>query len=345
MSYAEDEGIWGLRRIEVEAREIIDHGLGQGRSRIDPETLAWGEEPVADLRYRIVDNANMGEGTFLEKLQEQLGGAPRPTVLLAAELLALQELPLGNLSGHTKLERVRTVLGWLDAPVEMPDDTREALDGPGTFNGGMAFNVQLWQQLGWLLDFLVHWWEQDDDRRARALHDPWAFHEIVDEPASGQVAIRNSLLYLAFPRTFMPIVSQDHKVAIRNAFASVIGGPSGDGPTAIDRDLLEIHRRQCERATVEVIHYYREPYHSQWAKNKPRGDGSPRAWLVRSRLGGADLVGRWRETGFVSLAGTHLGEIAPGANRRAISDAVEQGYQHLDYPQRLRLATEYHQFL
>jgi 5-methylcytosine-specific restriction protein B len=49
--------------------------------------------------------------------------------------------------------------------------------------------------------------------------------------------------------------------------------------------------------------------------------------------------------GIVSLPAKHLGEVPAGAPLSAVRQAVEAGYQHLDYAQRLSLATEYHSFL
>ncbi|MCA1704200.1 MAG: AAA family ATPase, partial [Actinobacteria bacterium] len=110
---------------------------------------------------------------------------------------------------------------------------------------------------------------------------------------------------------------------------------------SIDRDLAAIRDHHRTELGKEVD-YYLEPFGSQWQKPTDEGE---RAWLVRSRLGGGALVGRWRREGFVSLAATHLGEVPPGADRQQVRAAVEEGYQHLDYAQRLALATEYYAFL
>jgi len=331
----------GSPEIEAAVRQILDGGLGTGRSVIEPHVAAWLPDLAADTRRRIVDNPDEGSGTFLDKLKAQLDGAPRATYLLTAELLYVQVAPLSNVTADTKLRRIRSVLSWLQPPAQLPPDLDAAIGAPGVFNGGVGFNVQIWRQMGWLLSFVEHWWHQPDADRTTALRDPWAFREIVAAMPTDQPGIRNALLYLAFPGTFFPIVNQDHKRAIRNAFASAIDGATGNDPVSIDRDLEAI--RAHHRAEVSgEIDYYIEPFGSQWQKPSDEGE---RAWLVRPRLAGAKLVTRWRQEGFVSLAATHLGEVPPGADRQQVRAAVEEGYQHLDYAQRLALATEYHAFL
>lgn len=72
--------------------------------------------------------------------------------------------------------------------------------------------------------------------------------------------------------------------------------------------------------------------------------GKRRAWLLRPRAGGADLVNRWEREGFVSLAATHLGDVLPGSDHTTIRAAVEAGYT-VDYAQQKTLTDEYYAFL
>ena len=332
---------WGNPEIETAARHILNAGLEDGRSAIEPDSFSWRPTAAADLRRRLIDNADFGSGTFLEKLAGQLKGAARETILLTAELLYLQVVPLSNIKASTKHQRISTVFSWLEPPASLPAALDRALDARGVYNGGTGFNVQIWRQLGWLLSFLDHWWSVPESPRAEALRDPWMFRNVVLDVPADQPGIRNALLYLMFPQTFSPIVNQTHKRDIRNAFATVIGGPSGNDVVAIDRDLAAIRERQVQDFG-RVVDWYDEPFSSQWQKLSDEGQ---RAWLVRPRLGGAQLVERWRAEGVVSLAAQHLGDVPAGADRGQVRGAVEEGYQHVDYAQRLALATEYHNFL
>ncbi|MER5389833.1 AAA family ATPase [Saccharopolyspora sp. NPDC002686] len=79
--------------------------------------------------------------------------------------------------------------------------------------------------------------------------------------------------------------------------------------------------------------------------SSPRNAGSVRAWLVRAGSRNQGLVPEWLSSGFVSLAGTHLSDLPPAATKHQIAVAVEEGYQHLEYAQRLALTEQYHQFI
>lgn len=333
---------WGDAQIEAAARRVLDSGLGHGRSAIESTVPAWTAEVAADLRHRVIDNAAAGAGGFLGKLRARLDGAPRATCLLAAELLYVQALPLTSVLPKTKRARVDTALSGLQPAADLPSELDAALDTPGVFDGGMAFDAGIWEHIAWLASLIEHWWQQPGSTRDEALRDPWAFRRILASLPHDEPAIRSALQYLMFPNTFCPIVRADDKRAIRDAFADEIRGATGDDAVSIDRDLAEIYALHRERAGGAIVDYYQEPYRAHWQRHPGEGE---RAWLVRPRLGGGDLVNRWRQEGFVSLAATHLGEVAPGAGRELVRTAVEQGYQHLDYSQRLSLATEYHAFL
>lgn len=343
MSLMKDASRWGVEEIERAARQVLDSGLGNGASSIEPDQQAWSPDVAADLRHRIIDNADMGKGTFLSKLEVQLAGAARPTFLLAAELLFVHAAPLSNIGPATKRDRIRKVLSWLEPAPELPASMELALATAGVFNGGTGFNVGIWRQVGWLLAFLEHWWRQTQASRVAALTDPWSFREVV-AAMPDQPGIRNSLLYLAFPRVFFPIVNQQHKNAIRNAFVSSIEASSGDDFVAVDRDLVAIRERQLREAKGEPVNYYFEPYLSQWWK-QAGGPDVQRAWLVRPRQGGRELVQQWLADGFVSLQGEHLGAVPAHPDRQTMLGQVYADYQHLDYAQRVTLANEFHAFL
>jgi 5-methylcytosine-specific restriction protein B len=290
---------------------------------------------------RVQDDPDFGKGSFLAKLRNQLQGVSRDVVLLAAELLYVQVLPLSNVRSETKRERIDEVLSWLDPAPALPTEMAEGLSLPGVFNGGVGFNVQIWQQLMWLCRFVSAWQGLPEEERQAALTDPWAFRRVAAATPKDWPSIRHSIEYLAWPGWFEPVVASDQRRWIRDAFAYRIGGSSGSDDESITRDLHQI-RQVVDAEAGSRVEWYLPPYADQWLKHKDEGQ---RAWLVRPRRGGSDLVARWQAEGFVSLAASHLGGISAGSGLAEVRAAVENGYQHEDYAQRLALASEYHAFL
>jgi len=319
------------------ARSLIEHGFGMGVSFFDPVRQTWSPRVIAELYSRYVEHPDLGKGRFLEKLRGQIGDASDDAILLAAELLTLQALPLVNLTKTTKKARIEAVLSWMRTPVTLPTKVETAFS-QGAWNGGTGANTLLWKWLSDAVCVVQAWWNIPEDERSRVLADPWAWQEWIHQvPAMN--SLRECLLYLAFPEYFLPIVGLTHKTALRKAFGYRLDQPTGD----LDRDLYQI-TLSLQRESGGQVDYYLPPFVHEW-RMKADPAGEQRAWLVRPRPGGQSLVDEWRQDGFISLAGAHLGAVQPGSELTEVRAAVEDGYQHLDYAQRVALANEYYAFL
>lgn len=328
--------------VESAAWLILGAGLRGEPSPMDGSTSTWTPEAAADLAERLSDT-DIGTGTLMEKLERQLATAPRETTLLAAELLYLQVLPLSNVTAATKIARIEKVLSWLPgAADELTPDLRKGLEAPGAFNGGVGFNIQVADHLAWLCRFVEHVTEQPLSLINSALADPWKFIELTRAVPKDWATIRYSLEYLAWPGYLQPVVKKDHRIKIRNAFADIIGGPSGDSETDIAKDLYQIRQAQ-QGDSGEFVEWYDEPYLSEW---QPSGaDSGQRAWLVRQNQGGIAMLDSWLSDEFVSTRAQHLGSPKPGSNFDQVQAAVNAGYQHIDYAERKARAQEYYRFL
>ncbi|MBZ4289001.1 restriction endonuclease, partial [Mycobacterium tuberculosis] len=75
--------------------------------------------------------------------------------------------------------------------------------------------------------------------------------------------IRYSLQYLAWPGYFQPIVKHEHKTRIRDAFADLIGGPSGIDELDIDQDLHRI-AETLSAQLGQPVDWYRGAIANQW---------------------------------------------------------------------------------
>lgn len=109
-----------------------------------------------------------------------------------------------------------------------------------------------------------------------------------------------------------------------------------DNPVRAHWQVTDAGREVTEEQVLEMYHDY-ELTRRQHSKQ--------RAWLVRSASEGQTLIAQWLHGGFVSLAATHLPELDESASKAEIDDAVEGGYEYVEYPQRRALAEDYYAFL
>lgn len=327
--------------VEAAAGEIIEAGILLKPSPFGGGEATWTEENAAELLRRVFENYDGGDGSFMEKLEKQLAGAPTSVKVLAAELLTLQTLPLSNVRGQTKIGKIDSVLDWAGNGTLLPDSIRRGLEAAGSFNGGTGFNMNQWRHLCWLARFVLQLRKSDTDHND-LLENPRAFMRMTQSVPDEVPAIRYSLDYLAWPSFFPPIVNRDHRRRIRNAFAAIIGGPTGDSELQIAEDLRSIRLAQ-QGESGECVEWYVEPYLSEW--QSPGEDLGQRAWLVRQSQGGAAMHAAWFEGEFVSTRAQYLGSPNPGSSFDQVQAAVNNGYQHIDYSERKVRAQEYYRFL
>jgi 5-methylcytosine-specific restriction protein B len=337
------------------AGQILAAGLVRGDSAFTPGRQVWTKGNAAELvgaLDRVLGAGSAGHQPRLlqDHLLQDLRSVSAGSVQLAAELQYLIHLSAADITPETKRERVLALLELLPEDVRLPEEFAQAC-AAGVFNVGMGFKMQGWRQLRALYGFVQAWTEQKVSVREDASADPWAFKRVV-EHAGGARAMRNLLMYLAFPDTFEPIVSQKHKDDIRAAFAAETGGPGDD----VDRDLLAI-RDHLERQAGTRISFYSDDLMPRWRTGRSTGGtrsipdvpatAEPRnAWLVRgSSVRGADLVPRWLEEKFCSLPASHLAEAKAGMSREEITRLVEDGYSADSYNERNTKVEEFYNFL
>lgn len=342
--------------IETAAWQVLGPALRIGQSAFEPDLYTFTPE-VAEELIRLLDaepaeqpqetgaaakNADVLRSPVMQTLQEQLEGAQHPVIILAAELLYIQQLPLSTVTSRLKRSRVNEVLSWTEPKLAIPAPLLAALDEKGPLTGGLGFNVQIREHLRWLASFIVHWAEVDEATRDAALSDPWEFQRVARSTPGDWRAIRYSLQYLAWPSFFQPIVKHEHKTKIRDAFADLIGGPSGIDELDIDQDLHRIGEQLASQMGGSVD-WYRGQVAQRWQRYQ--NDHSRRAWLVRPGRAGAQTAAQWVSQNRIAIPATHLPRIPAHASRMEVSQAVEQGYPHHDYQARFQLTAEIFTFL
>jgi 5-methylcytosine-specific restriction protein B len=342
----------GANPVENAARQVLNEGFAKDGSAFTPGQSVWTLTNANALYEHFVEKPDVSGDSFMVKLHAQLEQAPSRARQLMAELLYLNLLPLSDYHPATKRKLVEQVLAWCDEPVTIPDNLIAGLDD-GVFNGGVAFKTGRWQQLSLLIHLVRRWKQLPEDQRAAALADPWAFRDVINSAPGPRVpAQRSALLYMAFPSTFLPIVSTDHKKRIRKAFIEYIGEPTGD----LDRDLAAIqHAANAEHGSS--VDFYLQPWLQRWKPTSAADDAAVadalvestplrRAWLVRgSSVNGYNLVPVWLAKGSCSLAASHLRTLEPPASREELAQLVEADYSHVSYNARNEKVAEFDVFL
>jgi 5-methylcytosine-specific restriction protein B len=346
---SEDEvGTFGRKsaaKVEKVGRRLIESGLGQDDSLLTPGTAIWSIAHFDELARDYVDKPDAGDSGFFEKLAVQLAATSSGAIQLFAELLILNVLPITNLGGPLKVKQIRTVLDMSTAPIEIPDDVEAALLGGGVYHGGQAFGGGRWMQIVYLIQFALHFKALPQQRRIDALADPLVFREEVDAVPTGQAVQRVSLLYLAFPGFYLPVISAKHRTSMRDALsADYLGTPRGD----VDEDLNTIYETIME-AEGGPVDLYAKPWLDRWQQTAPDPDPTDQvqhAWKVHgSNVKGQDMVSIWRTKQSVSLAASLLRPVDAGTSRDELRAFVDEDYRSSGYAARQEKFDEFFAFL
>ncbi|WP_152529339.1 McrB family protein [Nocardiopsis chromatogenes] len=332
------------------AQRVLKQGVRSGYSSFDPELRIWAPSVAAELDEAFIENLDEGRGSFVEKLQRQLKGLSDEAVVLAAELLYLNMLPLSSsqLSPERKREIIDEALVLSSRPVRIPEELDAALEG--FLLGGQAFLNYRWAQFAFLIRMASRLIGDRDgaDGGPDLLSDPWNFREAAQEAVSElglgnrARAQYNVLLWLAFPETFEVMASADHKKQIHAAFGGRIDAPTGD----VDRDLAAI-REVLEAEHDGPVDFYDEPFRSRWQG----GESAQRGWLVRGANVGDEnhvllnQVPQWLREGFVSVSFMEVPRIEPGAPREEIQSVVAEAYPEASPRSAGQAASQLHAFL
>lgn len=241
------------------AGEIFEH-LVHGGSLFSDDNV-WTPEAVQELVKRFVDRPNISGDNFLEKLTRQMEGASDDTVLLFAEVYLLQLLPLSHITKARKVANIESVLSLARDTYSIPEYVLSAFDSP-IFSGGPAFGARRFQHLSLLIYFARYILAMEPIEREAALRDPLRWRDVVqDAPGTAEPALRNSLLYLAHPETFYPVVAQRHKERIVAKFFPAYTKTRASGD--LDEDLATL-TELFESPPGSRPDFYVEPLKSIW---------------------------------------------------------------------------------
>ena len=269
----------GVERVYEAAEAWVDCALRADGSLFTPGKPLWSSRWLGELRLRFLGNPEALKGPgFFEKLEALLKGSPAEVYHLMGEVVYVTYLIAwrGALGGGRKKQQIEQLLAGAPSSVAIPDDLVDGLS-PGIAHPGQAFISALKFQLGYVIEFVEQWKEQESNERDRLLDDPWAFKKFMNnlgfqsalmrESHSWPSTQREAVLHLVFPDTFEAIVSVRHKEAIAKAFANLTTEPTDD----VDRQLEQV-RTTLEAKYGYQFHFYEDEIFKQW---DPRARPSP----------------------------------------------------------------------
>ena len=266
----------GVEDVYTAAQKWVDCALGLDDSLFTPGTPIWTGQRLGELREQFLDRYDDWKGPgFFEKLEPLLSGGSLEICQLMAEAVYVTYLIVwkGAVGRSQKLARINQVLGWTPNPAVIPDDLADGLE-PGIASPGAFFTANFGIHPGFIIEFVEHWKEIDQDERVSLLDDPWGFKSfasnipyrstVLRESPFSPVAQREALLHLAFPDVFEGIVNTDLKLKIANSswFAEHVSGSDGD----VDRRVQQI-RRGLETDMGRDFDFFDEDILAQWSSD------------------------------------------------------------------------------
>ena len=235
----------GAEKVYQAASLWVDRALRADDSLFTPGKPIWSSKWLWEVHKRFLNNQDNSGADSTEKFQRQLAGSPPEVYQLMGEALYVYFLIVTTKNSSAEQKRIDDVLGLSPQPVATPPDLAAALT-PGIANPGAFFHVGRQFQVGFLIEFVEQWKEQEPDEQASLLSDPWGFKKFVtglefrsellkDSPDKPSTQ-REALLHLVFPDTFESIVSVVDKGRIATAFSHLVTQPTED----VDRQLEQI---------------------------------------------------------------------------------------------------------
>lgn len=268
-------------QVEKVGAAILNDCLIADGSLLTPGKQIWTSDHLAELHANYIGAPDVSANSFAEKLEKQLAPCSPESRQLFAEIYALNILPIVNFLESTKVKVIEDVLAPLQPPVPLTPDLLAAF-AQGVFHGGPAWSSRRWAQLSFLIEFAEYFKSQDPATRAAAATDHEALRKLVmNSPGQREPAQRQALLYTFQPRYYLPIVSNEHRRALRDAFAAqyLPNGPTKD----LDADLRAIVDG-IEREAGGPVDLYDETWKPKWLPD-------PKPAVKKTDPGGHTSVG------------------------------------------------------
>lgn len=258
------------------ARLWRDRSLVDDLSLFGPDRIATAENAEVLIRD-FVNQPDAGKDSFLTKLRGQLSASPPAAVRLAAELLYVHFLIARSttIGGQKKAEHVRAVLSFVDGPNgvdhehDIPTELVSVLSS-GVINPGQGYSNYRWRQFAYLIQTVAELKRLPDLARRRAVTEPAAFVEFLDEfDDSGAWIQRFALEHLLFPDVFAPVAGRSHRQRILATWPELAGDPTQPESFRLGAVADGLAANETWNGT-EFVNFYRAPHRWEWREIEER---------------------------------------------------------------------------
>ena len=280
----------------------------------------WTYENFEVIRKQVIEKPDWGTQTFDEKLKLQLSSASIEVQCLSAEVRWLYYLIAANVSGSTKLERIKAA--WNLSGRNFPDDhwTLSEVLEKGLVNTGPGFLAGVWAEISFIVISMCNWTQLPQDERTTLLNDPWEFAIWLEsQPEGKKRQFRHALLHLLYPSVFIDCMSHKYKRSIVKALDTETLDSSEIATMELidlDKRVKKITERLQKQYSTQHIDYFHSPLRERWLETTetPSDDENSEEDWYRKRFGDAKM---W--------------VIAPGAEARYWKDFQKTGHVRIGY--------------
>jgi len=294
----------------------------------------WTLENLKQLERYYVDRPDLGEGRFLDKLEQQLVPVTSEGKQLAAEVLWILYLGMSEtaMKGITKRLHIKRIWSW--SSEQAPEGPPELqLLATGIANPGAGYHANKWREFAFAIELARDFKLLAIAERHRLLSEPWAFASWLDslKSSSGR-QFRHFVLALLFPAQFERIVTdQDKRKVLSNILPRVGLDPSRinyKDRSEVDQMLLELRGRLEQEYDVRPLDYYLDPLRSLWRDGGSGPDGVEPGWYqsqfgqqtvwALTAGGGARLWPEFESDRYVAIHAPELGDLRSYESREAL---------------------------
>ena len=248
--------------------------LLEGGSVFSDNSL-WVIENFKALDQYFVNNLDVGEGDFFEKLEAQIEPTDPAVKQLVAEMMWLMLLCPSNIGANKKRVSTSRIWAWSGEELQAGEAffSDEVLSGIGS--AGTSFNTNRWRELVYFIQFGLAFFQLPKAEREELLALGWSFAEWLEViPENNSRQLRHMLLFLLYPDDFDRIFGGTDRRKVVLAFTGKTKAEIKKlSALQVDRELAAIRKKQEEDYGTDQLDFYRPPLKEQW------GDIEHKHWL------------------------------------------------------------------